>query len=162
MKYAKLAGMKVIAMDINDERLQFCAKWVPADTTVNALDDAFETISDWTSGDMPTVVFDATGNQKSMLRCFDFVAFGGQLIYVCLFKRDVTFHDPDFHKKEMTLMGSRNATRADFTKVIDSIINGQIDTGAFITHRAPIDDMIDNFEGWIKPETGVIKAVVEI
>lgn len=162
MKYAKIAGAKVIAMDINDERLDFCKSWVPVDATVNALHDPVKQLTELTNDDLPTVVFDATGNKQSMMAAFDYVAHGGKLVYVGLIKEDISFNDPDFHKKEMTLMGSRNATKDDFEYVVDSIRNGQVSTDAFITHRASFDEMTDQFESWLNPETGVIKALVEL
>jgi 2-desacetyl-2-hydroxyethyl bacteriochlorophyllide A dehydrogenase len=162
MKYAKLAGARVIALDINEERLQFCKKWVPADYIVNAKNDPLQTIESITGGDLPTVVMDATGNAKSMESALQYVSHGGRLVYVGLVKADITFHDPEFHKREMTMMSSRNATREDFEKVIESIRVGHVDTDSFITHRSAFDDMISSYESWMKPETGVIKAIVEL
>ncbi len=162
MKYAKLANARVIAMDINEERLRFCEKWVPADALVNAQQDPVQKLLELTDGDLPTVVFDATGNKHSMTQAFNYVSHAGKLVYVGLVKDDLSFSDPDFHKKEMTLLASRNATRADFEFVIDSLRNGQVDSDAFITHRASFDTMIDEFEHWLNPESGVIKAVVTL
>jgi hypothetical protein len=159
MKFAKLAGANVIAMDINDERLAFCRRFVPADHTVNALHEPFAAIEAIAGGDLPTVVFDATGNAKSMMNAFTFVSHGGKLVYVGLVKADITFHDPDFHKKELTLLSSRNATREDFQHVIRSLETGAIDDSAYITHTCEFDVLIDRFPDWLKPETGVIKGM---
>ncbi|WP_159881087.1 zinc-binding alcohol dehydrogenase family protein [Paenibacillus puerhi] len=162
MKFAKLAGAKVIAMDINEERLQFCKTWVPADYIVNVKNDPLKEVEAITGGDFPTTVLDATGNVKSMEQALNYVSHGGRLVYVGLVKADITFHDPDFHKREMAIMGSRNALREDFVQVIDSIRQGSIDTRAFITHRADFNEMIERYDSWLRPETGVIKAVVEL
>lgn len=162
MKFAKLAGAKVIALDINDARLQYCKDWAPADYTVNVKNDPVKEIEAITGGDFPTVVFDATGNAKSMESAFQYVSHGGRLVYVGLVKADISFHDPEFHKRELTVMGSRNATIVDFEHVIDSLRSGQIDTDSFITHRVGFEDMIGAYESWLKPETGVIKAIVEL
>ncbi|GAA4855681.1 zinc-binding alcohol dehydrogenase family protein [Paenibacillus vulneris] len=162
MKFAKLAGAKVIALDMNEERLSFCKDWVAADYTVNVKNDPVKAIESITGGDLPTVVFDATGNARSMEGAMQYVSHGGRLVYVGLVKSDISFSDPEFHKKEMTLLSSRNANRVDFEHVIESMRSGQIDTDAFITHRASFDGMIDAYESWLKPETGVIKAIVEL
>ncbi|MEX1029087.1 MAG: zinc-binding alcohol dehydrogenase family protein [Paenibacillaceae bacterium] len=162
MAIAKQRGATVIAMDINDERLTFCQQWAKVDHTVNALQQHKDQIAAITGGDYPIAVFDATGNSRSMTDAFSLVAHGGKLIYVGLVKADISFNDPEFHKREMTLMGSRNATKEDFDTVLDAIGSGHIDVNSFITHRAPFDEMIDNFESWLKPETQVIKAVVEL
>lgn len=162
MKFAKVAGAKVIAVDINDERLAYCKEWVPADYTVNALKDPIAEIEKITGGQFATAVLDATGNVRSMEGALHYLAHGGRLVYVGLVKSDITFSDPEFHKRETTLMGSRNALKEDFEQVIAAIRSGSVDTDAFITHRAAFDEMIGQYESWLKPETGVIKAMVEL
>jgi 2-desacetyl-2-hydroxyethyl bacteriochlorophyllide A dehydrogenase len=162
MTFAKQEGAKVIAMDINQERLEYCRLWANVDATVNALESPMETIKEITGGDLPTIVFDATGNQKSMEGSFQYPANGGKLVFVGLVRSDITFFDPDFHAKELTLMGSRNATKEDFDRVIDSIMSGKIDVGSYITHRSSFEEMIERYEEWLKPETRVVKAVVEM
>lgn len=162
MAFAKHKGANVIAMDINDERLAFCKEWAKVDHTVNALDEAKEKLAALTDGEFPTVVFDATGNARSMMNAFELVGHGGKLVYVGLVKADITFNDPEFHKREMTLLGSRNATMEDFDNVIGAVRSGSIDVDSFITHRAPFSEMIKQFDTWLKPESKVIKAMVEL
>jgi threonine dehydrogenase-like Zn-dependent dehydrogenase len=162
MAFARDRGAKVIAMDINEERLQFCRSWAGADYTVNALDSPREKLAEITGGEFPTVVFDATGSVRSMTDSFGYVAHAGKLIYVGLVRADITFNDPEFHKREMTLMGSRNATPEDFDTVLTAVRSGAIDVGRYITHRAHFNEMIERFETWLKPESQVIKAMVEL
>lgn len=162
MKLLRLAGARVIAMDMNRERLAFCRSWAPAEFVIDAADRPLERLRELTQGSLAGAVFDATGNVKSMESAFDYASFGGRVVYVSLVKEDITFRDPDFHRKEMTLLGSRNATPEDFRRVIRAIEVGQIDVEPFITHRADFDGMIGQFESWLKPETGVIKAMVEL
>lgn len=163
MAFAKHAGATVIAMDINEERLAFCKAWAKADHTIDARSgDAKRLLADLTHGDYPTIVFDATGNAASMTGAFDFAAHGGKLVYVGLVKDEITFSDPEFHKRELTLMGSRNATLEDFRHVVEVIERRSYDLGKYITHRASFEGMIAAFEGWLKPESRVIKAIVEL
>lgn len=162
MKFAKLAGAKVIALDINEDRLDYCKQWVPADYVVNAKNDPAAKIKEITQGDNPTVVLDATGNVASMEQAAQYVAHTGRLIYVGLVKSRISFDDPDFHKRELSILSSRNATREDFEYVMLSIRSGRIDTDSFITHRVDLDHMISTYETWLKPESGVIKAMVQL
>ncbi|MFC4601221.1 zinc-binding alcohol dehydrogenase family protein [Cohnella hongkongensis] len=162
MAFARHAGAKVIAMDVNEDRLAFCRSWARVDATVNALRDAPAEVARLTDGDLPTVVFDATGNAKSMADAFGLTAHGGTLVFVGLVKTDIAFHDPLFHSRELTLMGSRNATRADFEHVYSAVKSGVVDVERYVTHRAPFGDMIDSFESWLNPASGVIKAMVEL
>ncbi|MBD2845644.1 zinc-binding alcohol dehydrogenase family protein [Paenibacillus sp. IB182496] len=162
MAFARHRGAKVIAMDINEERLAFCRSWAGADEAVNALEEPLQALEALTAGDLPTVVFDATGNVRSMTDAFRYVAHGGKLVYVGLVKADLSFHDPEFHKRELTLLASRNATREDFAVVMEAVRGGAVDIARYITHRAAFADMTDRFEGWLKPESKVIKAMVEL
>ena len=162
MQFAKEAGAKVIALDIVKDRLEFCRDRFKVDYIVDGRGDAIKEIESITNGDYPLVVFDATGNAKSMMNAINFLAHGGRLILVSLVKDHITYYDPDFHRRETTLMGSRNATREDMEHVVRSVETGKVDASSFITHRAPFDQMISVFESWLKPETGVIKAVVEL
>lgn len=162
MQFAKRQGARVIAMDVNEQRLQFCKKWAHVDAVVNALETPIQAIADLTKGDLPTIVFDATGNAKSMTDAFQYVAHGGSLLYVGLVNDHIHFSDPDFHKKEITLMGSRNSTRKDFKSVIKALRKGEIDTEHYVTHRCKFDDMISQFDRWLLPESNVIKAMVEL
>ncbi|MBB6634553.1 zinc-binding alcohol dehydrogenase family protein [Cohnella thailandensis] len=162
MAFAKSRGAKVVAMDVNRDRLAFCRDWARADATVNALEDPLGQVLAANGGELPSVVFDATGNAQSMAGAFGYAAHGGTLVYVGLVGADISFHDPEFHKRELTLMGSRNATREDFERVLEAMASGAIDVGRYITHRAAFDDMIGRFEDWLEPESKVIKAMVEL
>jgi 2-desacetyl-2-hydroxyethyl bacteriochlorophyllide A dehydrogenase len=163
MEFAKIAGGKVIAMDINDGRLQFCKDRSLADFSVNpANEDAMEKIRAITNGDMPSVVIDATGNLKAINQAFSYMAHGGRYVLIGLQKGEIGISHPEFHKREATLMSSRNATRADFEHVINSIKNKSVNPATYITHRTTFDKVKDEFESWLDPATGVIKAMVTL
>jgi alcohol dehydrogenase len=92
-----------------------------------------------------------------------YCAFAGRLVYVGITQQEVSFlHSPIMHRREVSIMASRNALPPDFQRIIALIEEGKIDTVPWITHHAAFDTMIDAFPGWLKPETGVIKAVVEV
>jgi 2-desacetyl-2-hydroxyethyl bacteriochlorophyllide A dehydrogenase len=157
------AGARVIVLDVNEARLAFCREMLGVEFTIDATkQNTIEALRDLTQGDLPTAVFDATGNPKSMAAAFEYPAPGGRMVFVGLFQGDVTFNDPLFHKREMTLMGSRNARPEDFSRIIGLIASGRIDTKPWITHRAPFDRAVEDFPSWTKPETGVIKALIEV
>jgi 2-desacetyl-2-hydroxyethyl bacteriochlorophyllide A dehydrogenase len=158
---AREAGAEVIAMDINARRLDFCRNVLHFERCVDAGVDPLPQLKQLCGNELPTLVFDCSGSRGSMLSAFNYVAHGGKLVFVGLFAGDLTFNDPFFHAHEMTIMSSRNATEADFLKVIGLMETGKIDVSPWITHRAPSEDLIDVFPQWAKAETGVLKAVVE-
>lgn len=162
MAFAKQAGARVIALDVNDKRLAFCRAWAGADAAVNGADSPEAKIAELTGGDYPTAVFDATGSKRSMESAYRYVAHGGRLVYVGLVREHIQFDDPEFHKREMAVMGSRNATREDFGRVADLLQAGKLDTGSYITHRMPFAELADRFTELQRPESGVIKAVAEL
>jgi len=163
IEFARIAGAHVIAMDVNEARLNFCADKLNVAYTVNALqENAMEKLLQITNGDMPTVVIDATGNLKAINNAFQYMAHGARYVLVGLQKEEISFSQPEFHKREATLMSSRNATRKDFEYVIDCIKNKKIDPLKFISHKVSFDKLAMEFQSYLKPETGVIKALVEM
>jgi 2-desacetyl-2-hydroxyethyl bacteriochlorophyllide A dehydrogenase len=162
MAIAKLQGAKVIAMDIDEERLAACKQWAGADATVQARDNPAERVAALTNGEFPAVVFDATGNRQSMSEAIRYVSHGGRLVFVGLVKGEVAIDDAEMHKREATLLRSRNATREDFEEVLRSIREGRIRADGYVTHRAPFDRLIDTFETWLDPSSKVIKAMVDL
>ena len=161
MEFAKIAGAKVIALDVNDLRLTFCQEKLSVDFTINALsDNVLARLREITNNDMPTVIIDATGNLTAIESAFQYLAHGGKYILVGLQKGEISFSHPEFHKREATLMSSRNATRQDFEQVIDAMKKGLVKPTTYITHRVNFEQVKDNFESWLNPTNGVIKAIV--
>jgi 2-desacetyl-2-hydroxyethyl bacteriochlorophyllide A dehydrogenase len=171
MEAARIAGGQVIAMDINEGRLRFCREKLEVLHTVNgaaqvtgmgpAVDEPLEQIRHITRGDMPTVVIDATGSLKAINQGFQYMAHGARYMLVGLQKGEIRFSHPEFHKREATLMSSRNATRQDFDMVMGAMGEGLIDPTIYITHRVGFDEVKTEFAGWLDPARGVIKAMVE-
>ncbi|QRR01231.1 zinc-binding alcohol dehydrogenase family protein [Dyadobacter sandarakinus] len=163
MEFARIAGGKVIALDINDSRLDFCRQKLGVEYTVNALsDDVPARLAEITGGDMPTVVIDATGSLRAINTAFAYLAHGARYVLVGLQKGEISFSHPDFHKREATLMSSRNATREDFTHVIACMKKGQVDPKTYITHRVTFGEVKEHFASWLDPANGVIKAMVSL
>jgi 2-desacetyl-2-hydroxyethyl bacteriochlorophyllide A dehydrogenase len=163
VQFAAAAGAQVIVLDVNESRLEFCRRQLGVSYALSPGGaDIADGIRRCTGGDMPTAVFDATGSPKSMASSFDLPAPGGRLVFVGLFQGDVTFNDPSFHRRELTLMGSRNALPEDFRRIIRLIEAGRIDTTPWITHRARLGEVVERFPSWTLAETGVIKAMIEV
>jgi len=162
MQFAAEAGARVIAMDTNAARLAFCRTALGISHTLQVDGDPLPRLQEMTGGELPTAVFDATGSAASMAASFNYPAQGGRLALVGLFQGDLSFNDPNFHRRELTLLASRNALPADFTRIIGLMESGRIDTSPWITHRAPLSEAGGRFSGWVLPETGVIKAMIDV
>jgi 2-desacetyl-2-hydroxyethyl bacteriochlorophyllide A dehydrogenase len=163
MQFANIAGGNVIALDVNEKRLHFCKEQLGVDNTIHALSsNVFEQIQDITKGDMPTVVIDCSGNLNAINHAFKYMAHGARFVLIGLQKKEIVFSHPEFHKREATLMSSRNATRIDFDHVVDSMKKGLVNPTNYITHRVAFDEVKNHFGSWLDPKTGVIKAIVEM
>jgi 2-desacetyl-2-hydroxyethyl bacteriochlorophyllide A dehydrogenase len=162
LQFSKIAGAKVFASDVMQDKLDFCVKEYGIDGTVNALGDVTQQLSDLTNGEFPTVIIDCTGNVKAMESTFTNLAHGGRIVFVSVIKSPITFEDPEFHKRETTLLGSRNATLEDFEHVVSCLKDGRAKSGSFVTHTAKFSEFLTTFDDWVKPDSGVIKAVVEM
>jgi threonine dehydrogenase-like Zn-dependent dehydrogenase len=160
-QFARLAGANVAVMDINSGRLAFCQDVLKFEHTIHALESPKEKLLSIFAGSLPTAVFDATGSSSSMHKAFDYVAHSAKLIYVGLFKGDITFSDSYFHSHEMSILASRNASTEDFDWVIDSLKNKNVILDGWITHTATPEQLVENFSIWLLPETGVIKAMLQ-
>jgi len=160
---AQLAGAKVIVMDVNEERLRFAREHFRVAAAIKADDRAIAQLKEITGGDLPTVVFDATGNQQAMNDSFNWPAPGGRLVLVGLFQGNLTLHDPEAHRRELTVLFSRNATGADFKRLIALLEAGAIDITPWITHRVSLgEEVIGQFPLWLNPQSRFIKAVIEV
>ncbi|MST95130.1 MAG: zinc-binding alcohol dehydrogenase family protein [Pedosphaera sp.] len=165
IEFAKLSGAKTIVMDLNKQRLEFVRQKMGVSDTILSNGDGseLETLKAMTGGNLAQVVIDATGSNKSMSHAITCCGFTGRLVYVGITQAELTFpHAPVLHRRELTIMGSRNALPPDFTRIIRLIEEGKIDTHPWITHQANFDELIAVFPSWLKPETGVIKAVVTV
>jgi threonine dehydrogenase-like Zn-dependent dehydrogenase len=161
IEFARIAGGNVIAMDVSNDRLAFCRDKLGIQHTINPLEgNAVEQLRAVTNGDMASVVVDATGNLKAINGGIDYLAHGGRYVLIGLQKEAFSFNHPEFHKRESTLMSSRNATRLDFEHVVTSMKQGLVDPKTYITHRVNFNEVINNFESWLSPETQVIKAMI--
>lgn len=164
LEFARLSGARIIVMDMNPQRLAFVREKMGVGDTILARGDEadVQTFLAMTGNKLGDVVVDATGSNKSMGHALNYVGFACRLVFVGITTQEISFPHPLMHRREMTLLASRNALSADFTRIIQLIEDGKIDTRPWISHQCPFDAMIGEFPRWMKPETGVIKAIVEV
>lgn len=161
IEFARIAGAQVIALDVNPQRLAFCRQKLGVQYTIDAREPTIlAQLQAITAHDMPTVVIDATGNLSAINNALQYLAHGGRFVLVGLQKDPISVVHPEFHKREATLLSSRNATRADFEHVIRCLKQGLVQPTTYITHRVSFDQVKEQFATWLNPTSGVIKAMV--
>lgn len=161
-QFAKQKGAKTFIADVNEDRLAFCEKEYDFDAQIDCKGDVKAKLDELTDGCFPTVIIDATGNPKAMESTFGWLAHGGTLVFVSVVNADITFNDPEFHKRETTLKGSRNATKQDFEHVVACLRDGSVKSTRMITHTTTLDEFPEQFKTWVQPSAGVVKAVIEV
>ncbi len=164
LEFTRLTGAVVTVMDINEERLQFCRDTYQVPHTITATGDGseLERMAQITGGDRYAVVIDATGSNRSMSQAMQYVAQAGALVYVGITGGEIAFLHSAMHRPEVSVLGSRNALPEDFLRIIRLIEEGTIDTRPWITHHVGYDELVSQFELFTRPETGAIKAIVDV
>ncbi|MBM3839288.1 MAG: zinc-binding alcohol dehydrogenase family protein [Verrucomicrobia bacterium] len=164
MEFLKLANARILVLDLSAKRLEFCKKTMGIPHTILAKGDGseLEQLKKLTDGTLLSIVIDATGSHHSMSNALNYCAFTGKLVFLGITSAELNFGQAVMHRRELTLLASRNALPRDFGRIIKLIEDGKIDTRPWITHRTSFDDFINNFPSYTKMETGVIKAVVEL
>jgi len=162
MEFARIRGAQVIAMDTNAFRLEFCKTGLGLTHRIQVgTEDVMERVLEITHGDMPEVVIDASGNRQAINQGFQYISQGGRYVLVGLQKEDIVLSHSDFHRKEATLMSSRNATREDFDLVMQAIREKKVNPLSYITNRIPFSEAAKGFPDWLKSQGRIIKVVVE-
>lgn len=165
LEFLKLMDLKVLVVDFAQNRLDFCAENLGIPHPVLARPDGshlaeIETI---TEGGFCDVIIDATGHAGSMVQCHQYAAVGGRVVYVGITAQDLTFPQaPFFHRRELSVMASRNALPADFPEIIQIITDGKINLQNWITHRLDITEVPEEFDKFTVPATGALKAVITV
>jgi 2-desacetyl-2-hydroxyethyl bacteriochlorophyllide A dehydrogenase len=166
LEFARLTDAKISVMDMNPQRLEFVRTNYGIENTIlfEGGEDKSEIarMRELTDGDMYSVVTDATGNKHSMSAALQYVAPTGSLVYVGITTEEVSFRHPVLHRPEATIKASRNALPPDFRRIIRLIEDGTINTKTWITHRTPFDEVVAQFDSFTRPETGVLKAILEL
>lgn len=160
--FAKSKTNKIILIDINQKRINYCKSILGIEHSFNGNDETlFEQIKDLTNGHFADIIIDATGNKKSIQQQLTFLGHGGKWILIGLQREDLRINHPEFHKREATLMSSRNATKNDFEQVINRICKKEINPALLITHTLDFDEVVSNFSTLIE-NSSLIKGIIRI
>ena len=161
--FAGIAGGEVTIMDRDADRLAFAMKAGIAAQTIEAGGiRRAELVPEASAAKASTWCSTPPAPARSMEDAFGFVAHGGKLVLVSVVNDDITFSDPEFHKREMTVIGSRNALRSDFERVMAAIEDGRVPLLRLLTHRTTLDRVATDLPRWTKEKQGLVKALIEI
>jgi alcohol dehydrogenase len=162
LEFVKLTRAKTVMVDLSQARLDFCHRQMHVEHVLKPSENLDRQLREILGGNLPDVVIDATGNPQSMSAAFSFVAHCGRLVFVGLTGEEIRFRHSAFHRPEGTLHCSRNALPADFSRIIGLIASRRIDTTPWTTHRCDLFELPNQMPQFLLPETGVVKAMVNL
>ena len=164
VEFAKLSGARTIVMDMNERRLRFVRDVMGVPDTILARggEDDLKALEAIAGENLAQVVIDATGSHHSMSGALKYLGFTGRLVYVGVTPEEVHFPHPLMHRRELSVLASRNALAGDFTRIIQLIEDGKINTNPWMTHSAPLEEVPQRFAEWMNPESAVMKAMVSV
>lgn len=159
-QFATLSGGRVVGIDTSGDRTDAASRLLGIDTL--RLDPGRPLLDQWREvvGDRPLKVFDATGSRASMQAAFTLPINAGTLVFVGLLVGELSFDDPEFHRRELSVLASRNSVGRDFEDIITHLEAGRIETASWITHRAEASEWPGVFDRWLEPGAGLLKGVV--
>ena len=161
MQFVKVRGATLAVMDVPRIPPRFLRAGTRRAAHHRRGPGAVERLRSIGGGDLPTIVMDATGNGASMAGAFELPAQGGRIVFVGLFHGDVSFNDPNFHRRELTAARQPQRAAWNFREIIALIEAGRIDTTPWITHRFALADTPQRFAE-MAANPGVIKAVIDV
>ena len=158
---ASLRGATVIAVDLDNEKLELAHR-LGATHTINSKEqDLHATLTELTGGLGPTVVVEAVGSVPTYQAAIDEVAFSGRVVCIGYSKNDVTFHTGLFVKKELNIRGSRNAMPSDFEAVIRYLQRGTCPKDELISAVVRPEEALAAMQKWVEAPGKVFRILVE-
>ncbi len=156
-----LRGAKVIAVDIDDEKL-LVAKSLGIQFTINSMkENLHERLQQITHGG-PDVTIEAVGNPQTYLAAVNEVAFTGRVVCIGYAKDDVLFSTKLFVQREIDIMGSRNAALADFRAVIQYLQRGTFPIDKLISRIVKPKEAGEAIQTWADAPGKVFKVLLEL
>ncbi|AKL13798.1 TPA: zinc-binding alcohol dehydrogenase family protein [Kluyvera intermedia] len=157
---AKADGAQVVVADTSAARRAHVDTFLGLTTLDPSAADFDASLRAAFGGSLAQKVIDATGNPQAMNNTVNLIRHGGSITFVGLFKGNLQFSDPEFHKKETTMMGSRNATEEDFAKVGRLMAEGKITAQMMLTHRYEFHALAEIYEQQVINNRELIKGVI--
>ncbi|MDU7866321.1 MAG: zinc-binding alcohol dehydrogenase family protein [Pantoea sp.] len=157
---AAASGAEVVVADTSAFRRQHVADQLGLAALNPAEEDFYTALREQFGGRLALKVIDATGSPAAMNNAVNLMRHGGTIVYVGLHKGDLVIPDSEFHKKETTLMSSRNATREDFDRVRELMASGALRAEMMLNHHLDFSTLADTFESQVINNRELIKGVI--
>jgi 2-desacetyl-2-hydroxyethyl bacteriochlorophyllide A dehydrogenase len=159
---AARTGATVIAVDVDDRKLA-TARRAGATHAENArhgsLHDRLQAL---TGGDGPDVVIEAVGLADTFVAAVAEVAVSGRVVYIGYAKAPVTFDTTQFVRKELDILGARNATADDFRAVIEVLRAARFPVTDVVSRVVPLEQAGDALRAWDADPGAITRVHVDL
>ena len=159
---AHARGAHVIAVDVDDAKLALAQKAGARDLVNTPASSLRERIAALTSGDGADVVIEAVGLAETFVAAVEAVAFTGRVVYIGYTKGAVAYDSSLFVKKELDILGSRNATLDDFRDVIEMLREEKFPCDGAVTRSVALEDAAEALETWHRDPRLVTRIHVDV
>ena len=154
IEFLRVAGCDIGVVEKMPERLAFAARH-------HGLTRAYPSHEEARQEEASLLVFDCTGDRGSMEGAIHLVQQGGKLVFVGIVNDEISIFDPDLHRREATILASRNSTPAEHHKVLAFMESGSVDVSAWPMESAAPHLMEQRFPIWLRRQAGIVKAVID-
>lgn len=159
---AARTGARVIAVDIDDHKLDLAGKLGAGRSVNSATGDLHAELQELTDGRGPDVVIEAVGNPQTYRAAVGEVAFTGKVVCIGYTSREVSFETKLFVQKELDILGSRNATAADFQEVINYLTEGTFPLREMVTRVVGMEEAPRALKEWAADPAKIMKILVSM
>lgn len=157
--FARERGAALALVDARQDRRRAARRLLDTDRVYAPGDRLASRLRSCFGGELPRVVIDATGSARGMRESYFLAGPAGRMVLVGIISEDFSFPDPDFHRRELSILASRNGTAKDFRHVLASLEAGLPAAAKLITHRYAFQDIPQAF-GALADKPGLVKAVI--
>ena len=164
----RMGARRVIAIDLEDYRLEKASE-LGAEVTLNAdRDDVLEAIMELTDGEGADCVVEATGDPDGINVALGLVRRRGTIIGFSLVTglEPTVFRHQEWMRKEVRILPTNAAGASDPVAPIRDMValrdRGWWDPAELITHRVGWDQIPDAYEMYADRSDGVIKIAIAI
>jgi threonine dehydrogenase-like Zn-dependent dehydrogenase len=155
-------GARVIAIDMDDAKLEIARKAGATDLVHSGKEDLHHWLSKLTDGRGPDCIIEAIGLAQTFRASVEEVAFTGRVVYIGYAKESVAYETSLFVQKELDVMGSRNALPEDFREVIRMLEEKRFPVDDVISAVVPIEETPDILRRWSDNPAAFTKIMVRV
>ncbi len=159
---AAARGAEVVAVDVDDAKLVLAGLAGAVQGVNSRRSQLREELLELSGGAAPDVVIEAVGLPETFVTAVAEVAVAGRVVYIGYAKAPVTYDSSQFVRKELDILGSRNATEEDFAGVIQLLAGGRFPSEQVVTRSVPLEEAAEALRRWDADPDRVIRIHVQI